>query len=94
VIADLIPAVAADSLANVEAIFCANIHDTQAGWITLIHKKGGIEYILTNKLRVAPKTTLNAILGKPLYLPEGDSPRAKANADDNIICLAPFALMA
>ena len=87
---DLIAAVATGHAINVEAVFCANIHASVVGWITVIHKKGGTEHKVVNQLRVPVKTTLNALLGKPLYLAEGDSLRVVANASNNIACFAPY----
>lgn len=91
---DLIAAVAADSAINVEAIYCCNISQTVVGWITVVLKKGGTEYNLAFRQRISPKTTINALLGKPLYLGEGDSVRVQANATDNVTCLAPRSLLA
>ena len=90
---DLISSVASDTAINVEAIFCANVHASVAGWITIVLKRSGTEYILVNQQRIAIKTTINAILGKPIYLKESDSLRVQANASSNIVCMAPIATM-
>jgi hypothetical protein len=86
---DLIPAITTNFIGNVDAVFAANIHPTVVGWCTLIHKKGGVDYTFANQTRIPVKTTVNLLLGKPLYLAEGDSLRVIANANGNIIVFAP-----
>lgn len=87
---DLIAAVATNHAFGVEAIYCCNKHATVAGWITVVHKKGGTEYEICKEMPVSTHTTVNPLLGKPLYLAEGDSLRVQANASSNIVCLAPY----
>src|SRR5450759_4216939 len=72
---DLLAAIATNHVGNIEAIYCANIHATVVGWITVIHKKGGTDYTIAYQTRIPVKTTINVLLGKPLYLAEGDSLR-------------------
>lgn len=89
-VADLIAAVASGHAYSVEAVFCSNYHASTAGYITVIHKKGGTEYKVVGSLRVSAGQMLNALLGKPLYLAEGDSLRIQADADSVFVCLAPY----
>lgn len=88
---DLIPALATGHSAIVEAIFCSNIHATVVGWATVILKRSGTDHEVAHQLRVPVKQTVNALLGKPLYLFEGDSVRIIANASSNIAVFAPWA---
>lgn len=87
---DLIAAVASDHATNVEAVFASNIHASVAGWVTLVHKRSGTEHIIANQQRVNTKQTLNLLLGKSIYLEEGDSLRVQANASSNICVEAPY----
>jgi hypothetical protein len=90
---DLISAITTNFIGNVDAVFAANIHPTVVGWCTLIHKKGGVDYIICYQTRIPVKTTVNLLLGKPLYLAEGDSLRVIANASSNINVFAPRSIM-
>lgn len=58
---------------QLDAIFVFNYHASQRAKITIIHKKGGTEFKIVPLLSVAAGQNLNAILGKPKYLAEGDS---------------------
>lgn len=89
-VADLIAAITTGHAFSVEAVFCSNYHASLAGYITVIHKKGGTEHIIVGKLRVSAGQMLNALLGKPLYLAEGDSLRIQADANSVFTCFAPY----
>ena len=91
--ADLIAAVATNHAFLVEAIFAANIHATVVGWISVIHKRSGTDHYITYQQRIPLKTTINVLLGKSLYLFEGDSLRVLANASSNVTAEAPYSDM-
>src|ERR1051326_2668055 len=79
---DLISAVATGHLIVVEPIYVTNIHATAAGKITVIHSRGtGGEWRYARNKTVGIRTTINALLGKPAYLEEGDSLVVQADAN-------------
>lgn len=76
-IADVIAAVTTGHVKVLAAIFVTNYHATVQAYVTVVHKKGGVEYEIACNRAVAVKTTVNLLLGKELHLAEGDSLRAK-----------------
>jgi len=90
---DLIAAVATGKAVSVEAIYCANIHATDSGWVTVILTKTAVNRTITYQQRIQVKTTINPLLGRPLYLAEGDSLRITANAASNVYVTAPYSIM-
>lgn len=91
---DIIPDVAVDTGQNIDAIFCCNVSDGTVGWITVLIKRSGTSYRQAYKKRVAIKDSINVLLGKPLYLKEGDSIRIQANANANIEVSIPRSVIA
>lgn len=89
---DLIANVATDHVFEVTAIFCTNIHDTVVPLVTVVLKRGGVEYDLCNQVRIQTKSMPTNVLaaGRTIYLQEGDSLRAKAQAVSLAIVYAPF----
>jgi hypothetical protein len=93
--ADVIPAVASDTAIEVNSIFATNIHASVVGLVTVIVKRSGTDHILCNLARVPVKQIpVNVIAaGRTIYLQEGDSIRAFANAINNVVIFAPFSEM-
>lgn len=87
---DLIGAVATGHVYNVGAIFAANVHASVVGWVSVWLKKSGTEHQIANQTRIPVKTTINILLGKSVYLAEGDSIRVQANQSSNVAVAAPF----
>lgn len=89
---DVIPAVPTDHVFEVTAIFVTNIHDTVVPLVTVIHKRGGTERKICNQMRVQTKSAPTNVLaaGRTLYLQEGDSLRAYAQAISLAIVYAPY----
>lgn len=77
---DIIAAVATGHCIRVEAVMVSNIHATNDGWITLVHKRGGNTIRVPYQLPVPVGATFNILDGEILYLEEGDSLRMTANA--------------
>lgn len=89
---DLIPSVATDHVFEVTAIFCTNIHDTVVPLVTVYLKRAGTEYMICNQVRIQTKSMPTNVLaaGRTIYLGEGDSLRAKAQATSLAIIYAPY----
>ena len=92
-VTDLIAAVASGKAVNIEAVYCSNIHASLAAYATVIHKQGGTEYKIANRQRVSTNQTINVLLGKPLYLEEGDSLLVQADAVSTLIFFAPYSIV-
>lgn len=75
--ADVVGAVDTGHVKVLAAIFVTNYHDTVLAYVTVVHKKGGVEYEIACNRAVAVKTTVNLLLGKELHMAEGDSLRVK-----------------
>ena len=90
---DLIGTVATGHTFLVEAVYAANIHATVVGWATLILKRSSTDHIQTYQMRLPLKTTINLLLGKSLFMFEGDSLRVIANASSNVTIIAPYSDM-
>lgn len=84
--------VASDHARKLDAIYASNIGST-LGWISVWHRKGGVDYPLTLEERVSLKTKINVLIGGPLYMDEGDSIKVQANANSNVNLLIPYADM-
>jgi len=93
--ADVIAAVASDTAIEVNSIFATNIHASVVGLVTVIVKRSGTDHILCNLARVPVKQIpVNVIAaGRTLYLQEGDSIRAFANATSNVVIYVPYTEM-
>lgn len=89
---DVIAAVPTDHVYEVTAIFVTNIHDTVVPFVTVILKRGGVDYKLCNQTRIQTKAQPMNVLaaGRTLFMREGDSLRAYANATSNAIVYVPF----
>lgn len=88
---DLIAAVASGHNINIEAVYVTNIHATERGWITLVYKDGSTEYPIEKEFNgIAPKQTVNLLLGRNFFLEEGDSLRVQANQASNFTVTAPY----
>lgn len=85
---DLIGAVATGHCVRVEAVFASNVHATNVGWVTLLHKRSATTYRITTQLSVPVTASFNLLGGRILYLEEGDSLRVTANASSNIEVVA------
>ena len=90
---DLFDAVATGKAVAVDAIYCANSHATATGWVTVVYRKALVDYTITFQQRIQVKTTINVLLGRPLYLEEGDSVKVTANAVSNVHVTAPYSIM-
>lgn len=88
--ADLIAAITTGHAFNVESVNVANVHASLAGHITVVYKKDGTEYRICKAQRLQTGQNLNVLLGKPLYLGEGDSLRIQADADSIFEVTAPY----
>lgn len=89
---DVIAAVATDHVFEVTAIFVTNIHDTVVPLVTVILKRGGVDYKLCNQMRVQTKSAPVNVLaaGRTVFLQEGDSLRAYAQAISLAIVYVPY----
>lgn len=85
---DIIAAVATGHCVRVEAVYASNIHASTNGWVSLIHRRGGVSYRITYQLAVPIGTSVNLLGGRILYLEEGDALRATANQSSNIEVIA------
>lgn len=88
--ADLIASIASGHAANVEAVFASNNHSSLAGYIWVCVRRSSSSKIISNGQRVNTKQTINVLLGKPLYLEEGDQLRIYADANGIFTCFAPY----
>jgi hypothetical protein len=91
--ADLIAAITTGHARKIESIIATNIHATVIGEITVWHRKGGTDHMIANATRVPLRSSVNLLLGSPLYLAEGDSLKIQASANSNIHVTAPYADM-
>lgn len=82
--------VAANHARKVEAILALNIGST-LGWISVWRRVGGVDKPLAFELRVPLRTTVNVLIGAPLYMTEGDTLKVQANANSNVHVSAPYA---
>lgn len=87
---DLVTAVTSGHAYNIESVLCCNRHASLAGHIYVVVKKGGTEYYFAYNQRVGTGQTINVLLGKPMYLAEGDSIRIQADANSIFTCFAPY----
>lgn len=83
--ADIVAAVASDTVVECTSISCTGIHDTVPGLVTLVHKVGGTEHPICNKARVPVKQMPVAVLTRSLILKEGDSLRGKADSNSTVL---------
>lgn len=90
--ADVIPAVTTDHVLELNSVFVTNIHASVVALVTVILKRGGTDYVLSNSARVPVKQIpVNVIAaGRTIYMEEGDSLRAYANAASNAIVYVPY----
>lgn len=86
---DLIAAVPSGEAMTVEAIFVSNIHASKTGRVTVVHRKGGTDYPVAYNRTVAVRSNINVLLGKPLYLNEGDSVKILAFENSTLVAVAP-----
>ena len=84
--------VATDHARKIEAIYASNISTTLV-WISVWHRRGGVDFPLTLEERVSLKTKINVLIGGPLYMDEGDSLKVQANANSSVNLLIPYADM-
>jgi hypothetical protein len=85
--ADVVGAVATGHVKVLGAIYVTNYDTTIQAYVTVVHKKGGVEYEVACNRAVAVKTTVNLLLGKELYLAEGDSLRVKVGSSGQTVKL-------
>lgn len=91
---DVIAAVTTGHVKVLAAIYVTNYHATVQASVTIVHKKGGVEYEIACKRTVPVKTTVNILLGKELHLAEGDSLRAQIGTTGQTVkVLVPFSDM-
>jgi hypothetical protein len=91
--ADVIAAIATGHCVRVQAVYAANntTNGATAGWISLYHKAGGIEYPVNGLRTVVPaNASFNLLDGKVLYLEEGDSLRAQSDGSGTVNINAPY----
>lgn len=91
--ADLHAAVGSGLVRTVEAIFCTNIHASTTAKVTIVHRKSGVDYEVAKERTIAVRSTINAILGKPLYLNEGDSVKVKVALNSTLSVVSPYTEM-
>jgi hypothetical protein len=84
--------VATNHARKVEAILATNVGAT-LGWISVWRRTGGVDKQLAYELRVPLRTTVNVLIGAPLYMTEGDTLKVQANASNNVHISAPYADM-
>jgi hypothetical protein len=89
--AEFIAAVATGHAYKLEALFATNVHASVLGTITVWHRRSGTDKIVVLEQRVPLRSTVNVLLGAPLYLEEGDSVKVQANAASNVRVWAPYA---
>jgi len=88
--ADLYAAVATGHALSVEAIFATNVHATKVAKVSVVVTQGGTDYLIAHERTVATRTTINVILGRPVYLAEGDSIRVKTFEDTTAEVVSPY----
>ena len=79
---------ASNKVFKISSIYCANIDGTSAADITVTWFDGTTDIALTSTLAV-PADATQCLLNKeaPLYLEEGDSIRAQASANGDLVLL-------
>lgn len=85
-------AITANHARKVEAIFATNISATVA-YISVWHRKGGVDYPIVLQERISLAQKINVLLGAPLYLAEADSIKVQANANNAVHVSMPYADM-
>ena len=82
-------AIPANHLYVLDAINVSNYHATQDSYITVVHKRGGTEYLLVPKERVPAGQLINPLLGKSYNLNDGDILRIQAAHASSLLVTIP-----
>jgi hypothetical protein len=89
---DVVSAVPTNHAYEVNSIFVTNIHATVVALVTVVLKRSGTDHLLCNQMRVGVKQAPTNVLaaGRTIFLNEGDSIRAYAQAVSNAVVYVPY----